>query len=117
MAASPEFVEFVLEQMAELGRATARRMFGGAGIYRDGVMFALIADDVLYFKVAASNSHDFDTEGLEPFFYISAAAERDGNVLSTSTGALLGGPTKSMAEWCRMAWAAACERPERRRRR
>ena len=116
MAASPEFVDFVLEQMAEFGRATSRRMFGGAGIYRDGVMFALIADDVLYFKVAASNSHDFDTEGLEPFFYISAAGKK--TVMSYRQA-----PVRcledheSMAEWCRMAWAAACERPERRRRR
>jgi DNA transformation protein len=38
----------VLEQMADFGFVTARRMFGGAGIYRDGMMFALIADDVLY---------------------------------------------------------------------
>jgi DNA transformation protein len=30
------------------GRSVARRMFGGFGLYCDGVMFALIADDVLY---------------------------------------------------------------------
>ena len=40
MAASREFLEYVLDQMALFGGATARRMFGGAGIYRDGVMFA-----------------------------------------------------------------------------
>jgi DNA transformation protein len=44
-------------------------MFGGAGIFRDGVMFALIVDDTLYFKADDSNRRDFEAEGLAPFSY------------------------------------------------
>ena len=50
MAQSSEFVEFVLESLQPLRGVGARRMFGGWGIYKDGVMFALIAYDTLYFQ-------------------------------------------------------------------
>nr|WP_267955248.1 TfoX/Sxy family protein [Halomonas ethanolica] len=51
------------------GPITARRMFGGHGIYHDGLMFALVADETLYLKVDAHNLGDFEREGLEPFEY------------------------------------------------
>ena len=37
MARSSEFVEFVLESLRPLGGVSARRMFGGFGIYKDGL--------------------------------------------------------------------------------
>jgi len=48
-------------------------MFGGYGIYRDGLMFALVADDVLYLKVDAGNRADFESAGSEPFAYETRA--------------------------------------------
>jgi DNA transformation protein len=44
-------------------------MFGGAGIYCEGVMFALIADEMLYFKSDDLTRPDFQAEGLAPFAY------------------------------------------------
>ncbi|MFQ5328585.1 MAG: TfoX/Sxy family protein [Thermodesulfobacteriota bacterium] len=67
MAVSSEFIEYILDQLTSLGEVTSRRMFGGAGIYRDGLFFALIADDTLYFKVDDSNRGDFETAGMLPF--------------------------------------------------
>jgi DNA transformation protein and related proteins len=111
LATSREFVEFVLEQMS--AGASARRMFGGVGIYRDGVMFALIADDVLYFKVTPSNNHDYDAEGLESFAYKTAGGRR--TVMSYRRApACCMDDRDSMAEWSQKAWAAACEKPKRR---
>lgn len=69
MPAGSEFADFVLELLAPLGGVGRRRMFGGHGLYRDGVMFALIADDTLYFKTDATSRGDFEAEGLEPFRY------------------------------------------------
>ena len=46
-----------------------RRMFGGAGIYADGVMFALIADEIIYLKVDDETASVFEQEGLAPFTY------------------------------------------------
>jgi len=67
MAVSDEFLTYVLEQFAEWGEVTARKMFGGAGLYRDGVMFGLIADDVVYLKVDDTNREDFIRAGSSPF--------------------------------------------------
>jgi len=69
MARSSEFVDFVLESLEPLGGVSARRMFGGWGIYKDGVMFALIAYDQLYLKVDDGNRAAFEARGLQPFTY------------------------------------------------
>ena len=45
-----EFVEYLNEVFAEFGAIQSKKMFGGYGIYHDGVMFALVSDDTLYLK-------------------------------------------------------------------
>ena len=67
MPVSEEFIAYVLDQFAEWGGVTARKMFGGAGLYRDGKMFALVADDVAYLKVDDSNRDDFLQAGSSAF--------------------------------------------------
>ncbi|MGB8273718.1 MAG: TfoX/Sxy family protein [Alphaproteobacteria bacterium] len=67
MAASAEFCQFVLDLLQPLGRVTARRMFGGYGLYFDGRMFALIADDTLYLKADDRNRPFFEVAGMPPF--------------------------------------------------
>jgi DNA transformation protein and related proteins len=69
MAQSSEFVEFVLESLQPLGGVSARRMFGGYGIYKDGLMFALVADDQLYLKADEGNRAAFEANGLTAFTY------------------------------------------------
>ncbi|HJS33182.1 MAG TPA: TfoX/Sxy family protein, partial [Alphaproteobacteria bacterium] len=63
------FVEHIIDLMHDLGGVSARRMFGGYGLYRRGVMFALVFDDVLYLKVDQINRPDFIAAGMEPFTY------------------------------------------------
>lgn len=67
MAVSAEYREYVLEQLGRVARVTSRSMFGGVGIYADGLFFALMADDVLYLKVDDSNRGDFEALGSAPF--------------------------------------------------
>ena len=67
MGVSEEYLSYVLDQLAELGALESRRMFGGVGLYRDRIMFALIADDVLYLKVDDSNRADFERAEMGPF--------------------------------------------------
>jgi DNA transformation protein len=69
MSTSQDFLDFLLEQLAPLGPVAARRMFGGAGLFLDGLMFALIIDEVLYWKTDALTRADFDAESLAPFTY------------------------------------------------
>src|SRR6188508_100410 len=67
MAVSNDFRDFVLEQLATAGRVTPRAMFGGVGLYLDGLFFALIDDDTLYFKTDDSNRARFEQAGSRPF--------------------------------------------------
>ena len=68
MAVSSSFRTFVIEQLSRvIPRIRARSMFGGVGIYAGERFFALIADDILYFKVDDSNRPDFEARGMGPF--------------------------------------------------
>lgn len=67
MAVSESFKGYVLDQLEPLGFVAIKKMFGGAGIYYDGLIFGLFADDVLYFKVDDSNRSDYEKEGMGPF--------------------------------------------------
>ena len=63
------FKEFVKDLLADFGPITIRHMFGGAGVYADGVMFAILANDVLYLKADAAFARAFEAEGMAPFTY------------------------------------------------
>lgn len=67
MPISDEFIDYVIDQLAAWGEVYARKMFGGAGLYCNGTMFGLIADDVAYLKVDDSNREDFVRAGASPF--------------------------------------------------
>lgn len=67
MAVSESYLEYVMERLEQLGTVTARKMFGGVGLYFDSTFFALIDDDTLYFKVDEQNEGDFQALGMEPF--------------------------------------------------
>jgi DNA transformation protein and related proteins len=68
MSVSPSFQTFVVDQLSRVvPQVRARRMFGGVGIYSDEVFFALIADDILYFKVDESDRADFEARQMGPF--------------------------------------------------
>ncbi|MHB1419535.1 MAG: TfoX/Sxy family protein [Bacillota bacterium] len=67
MAVSEGFKDYVVDQLELLGYITVKKMFGGAGIYHRGLIFGLLAKDVLYFKVDDTNRSDYDQAGMEPF--------------------------------------------------
>src|SRR5690349_4790260 len=61
--------DYVLDLLAPFGPIRARAMFGGHGIYKDGIFFALIAEDILYFKVDDQNRPAYQAAGSKPFTY------------------------------------------------
>lgn len=70
MAISQSYLDWVLEILNDAhpsSPVTARRMFGGAGFYCEGVFFALIAEDTLYFRAGAANRADFEAVGCHAF--------------------------------------------------
>jgi DNA transformation protein and related proteins len=68
MAVSPSYRAFVLDQLGRVAvNVRARNMFGGVGVYAEEVFFALIDDDILYFKVDDVTRPDFVARGMGPF--------------------------------------------------
>lgn len=100
-----EYTEYLREVLAEFGPVTARRMFGGHGIFHAGIMFALVADDVLYLKTDARNLPDFEAAELPPFCY-----EKRGKLVRTSyyqaPDDMLDDP-ETAVYWARRAFEAA----------
>ena len=64
-----EYVEYLHEVFVKFGPMQPRRMFGGYGIFHKGLMFALVADDVLYLKADETMASDFEERELEQFSY------------------------------------------------
>ena len=116
MTDQPEFVSFLLDQLASFDGVSARRMFGGHGLFRDGLMFALVADDTLYLKVDAENRPDFEAAGTAPFTY-----EREGREIALSYHEAPPDVVEAadeLGEWSRKAFEAALRtrKPRRRKR-
>lgn len=69
MTGRDEFLAHVLELLGPLGRVAARRMFGGHGLYCDGVFFGIVLDNTLYLKADEQNRPEFERAGCEIFSY------------------------------------------------
>jgi DNA transformation protein and related proteins len=59
----------IVDLFAAFGPVVVRRMFGGGGIYADGLMFAIVAGGVIYLKADAQTIPAFEKEDLKPFAY------------------------------------------------
>lgn len=106
MPRASQFVEHVVETMRRFGPVEARAMFGGWGLYHQGLFFALIAGEALYIKTDDESRGDFEALGLRPFVY----PMKDGDSITMS---YFQAPEESlespevMAEWARRGYAAA----------
>jgi DNA transformation protein len=69
MAASDSLTAYLEEQLAPLGSVAMRRMFGGIGVFCDGLMFGIVADDAVFLKADDINRAAFAAEGLGPLTY------------------------------------------------
>src|SRR5260221_11369772 len=70
MVASDSFADFLREQLAPLGHVAMRRMFGKTGVFFDGLMFAMVTGDTLYFRVDDHNREAFkEAETFSPLSY------------------------------------------------
>jgi DNA transformation protein len=67
MAFSADYLDFVLDQMDSFGPITYKKMFGGVGFYKDGLMFGGLMNGILHFKVDDLTRQTFIDRGMEPF--------------------------------------------------
>lgn len=62
-------LHYVADAVADLGDIRIKRMFGGAGLFCNELMFALEADGTVYFKADENNRSAFENAGSVPFSY------------------------------------------------
>ena len=106
MVASDSFADFLREQLAPMGHVAMRRMFGKTGVFCDGLMFAVVTDDTLYFRVDDHNREAFkEAESFAPLNY-----EKQGKTIDLSfwraPERLFDQPDELVA-WAREAMGAA----------
>jgi DNA transformation protein len=106
MVASDSFAEFLREQLAPLGRVTMRRMFGKTGVFCDGLMFAMVTDDTLYFRVDDHNRAAFrEAASFPPLNY--AKGGRTIDLAFWRAPERLWDEPDELVSWARTALAAA----------
>jgi DNA transformation protein and related proteins len=96
----------IRELFAAFGPVELRRLFGGAGLFADGVMFALVSRGVIYLKTDTQNAPAFEREALEPFTYATKAGRRGVMSYRRMPDRLYDDP-EELAVWARAALAAA----------
>src|SRR6201998_2713735 len=106
MVASDSVAEFLRELLAPIGRVTMRRMFGKTGVFCDGLMFGMVTNDTLYFRVDDHNRVIFkEAQSVPPLNY-----EKKGRTIDLSfwraPERLLDEPDE-LVTWARAALAAA----------
>jgi DNA transformation protein and related proteins len=67
MPADPGLIDWVAEAMAPIGDVTSKRLFGGAALYCDGVAFAIVGLDALWFKADGESDAAWDAIGAPRF--------------------------------------------------
>ena len=105
MAVSSEYLDYVHDQLSGLAGVSARRMFGGAGLYCDEFFFALIDDDTLYLRVNDANRADFTTRGMGQFRPYAERPELSMSYYETPAD-VLEDPAQ-LVSWARRSVAAA----------
>ena len=76
MSADAALIAHLMDVLRPLGGVAAKRMFSGAGLFRDGLMFALVVGENLYLKADDATIADFEAEDCGPFVYATKKGER-----------------------------------------
>lgn len=116
MSAPSNFMDFLFEQLAPLGRIAARRMFGKVGVFCDGIMFGMLAEDVLFLRVDEHNREIFkEASAFAPLRYKKAGVTID-LAFWRAPDRLIDDPDE-LVVWARVALEAArrvsAKRPKR----
>lgn len=96
-----------MELLAGVSPVSIRRMFGGAGVFHDGMMFALLADDQVYMKVDDSLRADLSAEGGAPFLYLRSSEAKPVDLGYVSLPSSAMDDPDEAAGWARRAIAVA----------
>ena len=105
MATDNSFIEHLRELLHPVDGVSFKRMFGGHGLFRGGLMFGLVADDTLYFKVDEQSKPAFLERELGPFVYVKEGKPMPMSYYRAPEETLDNGD--DMVEWAESAYQAA----------
>ena len=100
-----DFIPFVQELLEDWAQVSARRMFGGHGLYHEGLMFAIVMDQQLYLKADEVNRPEFEALGLAPFTY--AMKGKDVALSYWAAPDTIFDDQQEAVNWAQSAWDAA----------
>ncbi|PXA93640.1 competence protein TfoX [Nostoc sp. 3335mG] len=115
MSADEGLLVWIEEALAPFGRVTWRRMMGGATLYLDGTVFAIVLDDGLWFKSDAVSDAMWDEAGCARFTY----ERKDGSTGRMNYRRAPDGvfdDAELLIEWAAVAVEAGRRAPVKRRR-
>ena len=105
MASESAFLRYLLDQLQLIGPVVGRKMFGGYGVFLDGLMFGLIMEDTLYLKIDGDSKQDFEALGLPAFTYPRGNNEIALSYYQTPEEAL--DDVEMLCTWANRAYLAA----------
>jgi len=106
MKASPEYLHFIMDKLSPINGIRSRAMFGGYGIFCGDSMFALIAEDTLYFKVNESNRAVYKKAQSKPFPHGISYWEVPAEVIEEDS---------KLLDWANLSMDIARSAPKKRR--
>ena len=113
MSLDEGLVASVREAMEPLGTLTIRKMMGGAALYLDGTVFAILAADDLWFKADKQSDADWDAAGAERFTYDMGG--KTGTMNYRRAPADVHDDPDEMQRWARLALEAGLRAPRKKR--
>lgn len=105
MSGDASYIDYLRELLSGLGEIAARRMFGGYGLYHDGLMVAIVVEQRLYLKVDDETRATFAAAGCEAWIYDGKGKPMQTSYWSVPDEAM--DSTEAMLPWARRALAAA----------
>lgn len=103
MAISENYLQYIKDQLSEFGEIEIKKMFGGVGFFREGLMFGMIGGDVFRLKVDEYNQADFEQQGMKAF---QSTNKKKGMPYWEVPAAVLENK-EELSEWARKAYEAA----------
>jgi DNA transformation protein len=111
VAVDAGLIEWVAEAIEPLGTLTRRAMMGGATLYCDGTVFAIVADDLLWFKADAVSDAQWDKAGCPRFTY--QMGEREGSMNYRRAPDAIYDEADALRQWASLAIEAGRRAPPR----
>lgn len=105
MSGDASYIDYLQELLSGLGKVVVRRMFGGYGIYHDGLMIAVAAEQRLYLKTDEETRPAFTAAGCAAWVYEGKDKPVQMSYWTVPDEAM--DSSEAMTPWARRAFAAA----------